>query len=203
MTHYEETKPMKLSPALALAVVVTAITAVVGGCGGGDEETSTSGEATAAPFDRAFIDAMVPHHEGAIEMARAAREAGLTQPELVKVANDILATQRDEIDQMKEWRGEWYGSSEIDPAGAAALGLSESQMGMEHDAEALMSSGDVDADFAQMMITHHQGAIEMANLARDRAEHEEVKDLAEAIIEAQEREIEVMRPHATGQHHDG
>ena len=185
----------------AVAVLVGAIALLVAGCGGGD--SSTDGQATGADFDRAFIDAMVPHHEGAIEMAMVAKEAGLSQPDLVKVANDILATQQGEIDQMKEWRQEWFGSSTIDPNGAAALGLSDSQMGMEHDADALRTSGDVDADFAQMMITHHQGAIEMAKLAEDRAEHEEIKDLAKAIISAQEREIEIMRPHTSGMHHDG
>jgi uncharacterized protein (DUF305 family) len=117
------------------------------------------------------------------------------------VADDILATQQVEIDQMKEWRAEWFGSSTIDPNGAAALGLSESQMGMDHDADALASSGDVDTDFAQMMITHHQAAIEMAKLAPDRAEHDELKALAEAIISAQEREIAVMQPHASAMDH--
>ncbi len=117
------------------------------------------------------------------------------------MADDILATQQGEIDQMKKWRAEWFGSSKIDPKGAAALGLSESQMGMEHDADALRSSGDVNTDFAQMMITHHQGAIEMAKLAGDNAEHDELKDLAEEIVSAQEREIEVMRVHASGMNH--
>jgi uncharacterized protein (DUF305 family) len=183
---------VSLPTGLALAAILVALA----GCGGGDAgaEGVPQGEA----FDRAFIDAMVPHHESAIEMANAAKEAGLSQPDLVKVANDILATQQDEIDRMKEWRGEWFGSSEIDPDGAAALGLSESAMGMQHDADALRDSTDVDTDFAQMMITHHEGAIEMAELAEDNAEHDELKELAEAIIDAQEREIEVMRPHASG-----
>lgn len=55
--------------------------------------------------------------------------------------------------------------------------------------------------FAQMMIPHHEGAVAMAEAARERAEHDEIKELAEAIIAAQEREIEIMRPHAGGQHH--
>ena len=182
-------------------VLVTALVLVLAGCGGGDERPDTGATPTGTAFDRAFIDAMVPHHESAIEMARAAKEAGLSQPDLVKVADDILATQQQEIDRMKEWRGGWFGSSEIDPEGAAALGMSESEMGMQHDAEMLMSSGDVDMDFAQMMITHHQGAIEMAKLAEDKAEHDELKQLADDIIEAQEREIDVMRPHTTGMNH--
>lgn len=193
---------MKLtSRSVVASVALGAIVLLLGACGGSDEESSTSGTPTGAAFDQAFIDAMVPHHEGAIEMATAAKEAGLSQPELVKVADDILATQQLEINTMKDWRGEWFGSSTIDPKGAAALGLSESQMGMQHDADALTTSGDVDTDFAQMMITHHQGAIEMAKLAADNAEHGEIKDLAEEIINAQERELEVMRPHASGMDH--
>ena len=184
-----------------VGVLVTALVLVLAGCGGEDERSDTSATPMGAAFDRAFIDAMVPHHESAIEMARAAKEAGLSQPDLVKVADDILATQQQEIDRMKEWRGEWFGSSEIEPEGAAALGMSESEMGMQHDADMLMNSGDVDMDFAQMMITHHQGAIEMAKLAEDRAEHDELKQLADDIVEAQEREIDVMRPHTTGMNH--
>jgi uncharacterized protein (DUF305 family) len=172
----------------------------VAACGGGDGDAGTEGVPQGEAFDRAFIDAMVPHHESAIEMANAAKEAGLSQPDLVKVANDILATQQDEIDQMTEWRGEWFGSSEIDPDGGEDLGLSQSQMGMdmEHDVGMLENSTNVDTDFAQMMITHHEGAIQMARLANDNAEHAELKELAEAIIDAQEREIDVMRPHASG-----
>ena len=181
--------------------LVVATVLLVSACGGSDGGTDASAVPTGAAFDRAFIDAMVPHHEGAIEMAKAAKEAGLSQPDLVKVADDVLAAQQDEIDRMKEWRAKWFGSAEIDPQGAAALGLSESDMGMQHDADALLDSGDVNTDFAQMMVTHHQGAIEMAELAADRAEHGEIKQLADEIISAQEREIEIMSPHASGMNH--
>lgn len=184
---------------LTSSIAGFAIAALLAGCGGGGSSDSAGdGVPTGAAFDRAFIDAMVPHHESAIEMAKAAKEGGLSQPDLVKVADDILATQQAEIDQMKAWRAEWFGSSEIAPNGAAALGMTESGMGTMDDAETLRTSGDVNTDFAQMMITHHQSAIEMAKLAADRAEHQEIKDLAEAIISAQEREIEVMKPHAGG-----
>jgi uncharacterized protein (DUF305 family) len=193
---------MKHATRSAVAGVAAGVIIVLlAACGGNDGDSGTGGTPTGAAFDQAFIDAMVPHHEGAIEMAKAAKEAGLSQPDLVTVADDILATQQDEIDQMKEWRADWFGSSTIDPKGADALGLSESQMGMQHEADALLGSGDVDTDFAQMMITHHQGAIEMARLAGERAEHEELKDLAGAIIRAQEREIAVMQPHASGMDH--
>lgn len=187
---------MKLKRGFAVIVLCGALVLGLSACGGNDD--SAANVPTGAAFDRAFIDAMVPHHESAIEMARSAEAAGLSNPELRQVADDILSTQQVEIDQLKQWRGEWFGSEKIDPDGAAALGMTDTQMGMANGADALLNSGDVDADFAQMMIAHHEGAIEMAKLALDRAERAELRDMAKAIIAAQEREIEIMRPHAGG-----
>jgi len=51
----------------------------------------------------------------------------------------------------------------------------------------------LDATFMTWMIAHHQGAIDMAALAEERAAHQEVKDLAANIISAQSAEIETMR----------
>lgn len=182
------------------AIAMGAIALLLSACGGSDASPDAGATPSGDEFDRAFIDAMVPHHQSAIAMATAAKEAGLSQPDLVKVANDILATQQLEINQMKDWRGEWFGSSTIDPDGGEGLGLSESQMGMdmEHDVATLEDSTNIDTDFAQMMVTHHQGAITMAKLAEDNAEHDELKGLAKEIISAQEREIDVMSPHASG-----
>ncbi|MGW6130816.1 DUF305 domain-containing protein [Cellulomonas sp. NPDC055163] len=51
---------------------------------------------------------------------------------------------------------------------------------------------EADTEFAQMMIAHHQGAIEMAQLAVEKATNPEVKALAERIEAAQDPEIEQM-----------
>jgi uncharacterized protein (DUF305 family) len=60
-------------------------------------------------FDRRFIDAMVPHHQGALTMA-ADLQAKTQRPELKALAADIIASQTQEIDQMLTWRQAWYGS---------------------------------------------------------------------------------------------
>lgn len=60
------------------------------------------------------------------------------------------------------------------------------------DEQSTAEFNDADVTFAQMMIPHHQQAVEMAELAPDRAESEEVKALAERIKEAQAPEIEMM-----------
>jgi uncharacterized protein (DUF305 family) len=55
------------------------------------------------------------------------------------------------------------------------------------------SGNEFDKTFIEMMIPHHQGAIDMAELALENAEHQEIKDLAEEIISAQKTEIEMMK----------
>ena len=185
-------------------LVLIGIAAAASAACGGSKGTASPQNTTAAssvPFDRAFIDAMVPHHRAAIAMAKAAKSAGLSEPELIKVAGNIATSQQVEIDDMRDWRESWFGSSTIDPQGADSLGLSEAEMGMQHDAD-FSGAEDVNQAFATMMIDHHRGAIRMAELARERGQHEAIKSLADSIIAAQEREIAVMETHA-GAHHEG
>jgi uncharacterized protein (DUF305 family) len=59
-------------------------------------------------FDLRFLDAMIPHHEGALMMAKDAI-AKSKRPEVKKLAQEILSSQQVEIDQMKQWRKNWYG----------------------------------------------------------------------------------------------
>jgi uncharacterized protein (DUF305 family) len=187
-------------------VALTVLTFVAAGCGGSDNGSRADATATAAgnvPFDLAFIDAMVPHHRSAISMAKAAQTAGLTQPELVTIAGDIVGGQQKEIDEMLDWRDEWYGSRAVEPMNADSLEMSDEEMGMMgHDMEGeIADAEDVDAAFADAMIPHHKGAITMAELADERAQHQEIKDLAAAIISAQDREIAILEKHSTGMHH--
>lgn len=63
----------------------------------------------AKPFDRVFIDEMIPHHQGAILMARMELADG-QDPEVMDLAQSIIDAQSSEIEQMNEWRMEWYGA---------------------------------------------------------------------------------------------
>ncbi|MGK2852265.1 MAG: DUF305 domain-containing protein [Candidatus Limnocylindrales bacterium] len=64
---------------------------------------------TAEPFDRAFIEAMIAHHESAIEAAGIIGAAS-DRPELQQIAASIIEAQQREIDQMQGWRIAWYPS---------------------------------------------------------------------------------------------
>jgi uncharacterized protein (DUF305 family) len=59
-----------------------------------------------AGFDLRFLDAMIPHHEGAVVMAKEAL-AKSKRPEVRKLAQNIIASQEAEIKQMKGWKKTW------------------------------------------------------------------------------------------------
>jgi uncharacterized protein (DUF305 family) len=73
----------------------------------------------ADPFDLAFIDAMIPHHQGAIDMATAAGEKA-TQPETKALASIIVRDESRAIDQMKTWRDAWYPTAQATTEGTDA-----------------------------------------------------------------------------------
>ena len=64
---------------------------------------------TAKTFDRAFIEMMVPHHQGAIRMASHEFSSG-SNPEITALAKRITASQTSQIKQMKLWYSSWYHS---------------------------------------------------------------------------------------------
>jgi uncharacterized protein (DUF305 family) len=175
---------------------------VLAACGGEEPNGSVASETnesvaseTTVPFDRAFIDAMVVHHQDAIAAATEAVSAGLSQPDLVGIAAAISATQQEEIDQMLAWREEWFGSRELSSSAFEDMGMSMEEMGMQHDPADLATAEDVDSAFATMMVDHHNGAIAMAELALERSDRDEIQELAQAIIDAQQREVDLMMPH--------
>ena len=59
-------------------------------------------------FDLRFLNAMLPHHEGAVTMAKEALQNS-DRPEIKKLAQDIISSQQQEISQMQQWRKAWYG----------------------------------------------------------------------------------------------
>ncbi len=60
-----------------------------------------------AQFDKRFLDAMIPHHQGAVTMAKDALQKS-QRPEMQKFAKSVITSQQKEIDMMTQWRNKWY-----------------------------------------------------------------------------------------------
>jgi uncharacterized protein (DUF305 family) len=139
--------------------------------------------------DRRFIDAMVPHHQGAIAMAQVALK-NAEHEQIKELSRNIVSTQQAEIEELKAIKKEVFGTSGV------PMDMSPQQMrsmGMMMNPQHLAQSKPFDKAFIGAMIPHHQSAIEMAKVADKESENPRIKELAVNIVSAQEREIEQMR----------
>jgi uncharacterized protein (DUF305 family) len=143
--------------------------------------------------DVGFLEAMIPHHQRAIDMARLV--TGRTRrPEVVELAGRITASRAAEIRRMQAGLTGWRG-----PAAADA--------GPQHDPSLLpgmlaegqlewlqtLTGAQFDLGFLTMMRTHHRGAVELAETELRSGASPEVKALAQQMIVTQQREIGQMQ----------
>ena len=145
--------------------------------------------AATAPYDLQFIDTMIHHHQGAVDMAKMID--GKTQnAEIIKFGKQIITDQEKEIAQMKDWREKWFAGK------PAAMNMEMPGMAdsMKMDMSKLSNAKDKDFDlmFLDMMTPHHAGAVTMSKEALTKSEKPEIKTLANNIIKAQEAEIKMM-----------
>ena len=151
---------------------------------------------TTTPFDRQFIDMMVPHHQGAVAMARIALTRA-QHPQIKRLAQSIVAAQQREIAEMKEWRKAWYSSAVTpDMAHMPMLPGLMMHMDMMADLGRLKTAKPFDKAFIDAMIPHHQMAIKAAELELAHGTHARLRSLALSIIEDQAREIGLMQAYS-------
>lgn len=149
------------------------------GSGGTSQTPATSASAQASDADRAFIDGMVPHHEMANMMADDAI-AKADHADLKEFAQKVKTDQTAEITELRNYRQQWFGSSNT-PA------MNHSQM------MTIADDANFDRKWAETMIEHHQGAIDMAKQALAAATRPETKALAQRVVDAQTKEQEQLR----------
>lgn len=147
--------------------------------------------AAAQPFDLQFLDTMIAHHEGAIEMGRAA-ETKAQNTDVKSFAAKIVADQTREINEMKRLREQWF-AGKPSALNMEMKGMADSMKEMNMAALNTPTGKDFDLEFVKQMSPHHEGAVVMAREALAKAEHAELKTLANQIIAAQEAEIKTMQ----------
>lgn len=150
------------------------------------------------PYDLRFLNEMIAHHQMGVVMTQHMVENS-ARPEMRDLAQRIITAQQREIEQMRQWRVDWYGvttAPNIGPMGMMGMGGMGGMMGRMDRAqmrEAMRGGMDRDRMFLVMMIPHHEDAIDMANAALQQAQHTEIKALAQDIITTQTAEIAEMR----------
>ena len=157
---------------------------------------------TQMPYDLHFIDMMRMHHREGIAMGRVAERKGST-PAVRAFAKRTADGQEKELLELKRHRDHWYpGAPEMDHSQMMAQmnqmpgmsGHANMKMDMQADIAKLQAASGKTFDrlFLDMMIPHHQMAIDMSKEAVTKAEHAELKEMARLGIIKQQKEIVEM-----------
>lgn len=210
MTVYKRSFRMPLHRGVALVGAVAAATLLLAACGsdtsGGGHEGHNSAatqEPTKSPAAGAFNDAdvtfaqsMIVHHQQALEMSKLA-DGRASDQEIKTLAGQIGKAQDPEIKTMQSWLKSWGKpeSSGMDHGGMNHGGGSMPGMMSEKDMAALTAAKGTDFDrkFAELMIAHHNGAIDMAKDEQNNGGDAAAKKLADVVIKNQSTEVKQMQ----------
>ena len=141
--------------------------------------------------DKQFIEQMIPHHEGAVEMATLALEKS-NRPEIKTLANAIILGQTKEIEDMSGWYKNWF-QTDVPKGNMGMMSGRGMHMGGQEDMKALETATDFDKAFLESMIPHHQLALMMVQMLEAGTNRPEMIQLAKDINSSQSKEIEDMQ----------
>jgi uncharacterized protein (DUF305 family) len=192
---------------LGFVLPVFAAGALLAGCSSSDQpqQGTGTGASVSAPApqighnqaDIAFAQQMIPHHQQAVEMAMVVPSQTGNQ-RILDLADGIRRAQDPEIQTMTGWLRVWGA-----PAPSSAMGhdgmpnTDHGTMAGSMSADDMAKLGEVkDAEFdrlwLELMIRHHQGAVDMAKTELAQGSDVDAKQLAQRIVDAQQSEITTM-----------
>ena len=135
-----------------------------------------------------FVRQMIPHHQGAVDMAKIQLNYGRDE-KLKKFNAWVIFAQDQEIAMMKNWLRRKDNSVEV----RGAQDYYGEVMTKMHHAMMVDYTGDADVDYVRGMIAHHQGAVDMASIWLAEGSDPELKLLAHDIYSSQTYEIAWMQ----------
>jgi uncharacterized protein (DUF305 family) len=197
--------------ALCAALFLTA-------CSGSGEKTDTTktddAASTATPpgfnaQDHEFATMMIPHHQQAIELAGMVPDHS-TDPDLIALAAKISAEQDPEIKALRVFLVQWdenpddNTSAGDDDGGHGGDGGHGAMAGMVDDATMAklqtLKGAEFETLWLQSMISHHQGAIDMAKAEVAHGQNVDIKRMAQTMVDTQQAEITQMNQMLEGVH---
>jgi uncharacterized protein (DUF305 family) len=189
-----------------VAVVLLVALAAVAGLIAGSRLAPGPDHPADASVDAGFARDMAAHHAQAVEMSMMVRER-TDDPETRQLALDVALTQQHQVGQMYGWLETWdLPQHSTEPVMAwmsdhtshqAPAGNEGLMPGMATRAQlnqlAAAQGQDAERRYLQLMIPHHEAGVEMAEYAANEANEPVVRHLATTIVEAQTRELTVLR----------
>lgn len=198
------TAPRRAGALLAALATTLALAACGADAGGSAAPSGAPPTAVAevssehAEADVAFAQGMLPHHRQAVEMSALAGGRA-EDPEVVTLAEEISAAQEPEILTLSALLEAWDAEEPAEGGheGMAGMEGADGSAGMmtEDDMSALEAAEGAEFDrlFLELMVAHHEGAVEMAQAELDEGENPQALGLAEQVVDTQQAEIERMR----------
>lgn len=143
--------------------------------------------------DVLFAQGIAVHHQAAINMAKIQLEHG-KNPQLRKLAEDLITAQQNEIQLIRHWLSTHPDSTQFNAK--TKIMQQEFNNGMNDMHEQMMAgvmNSDPDIAFAQSMLPHHKGALALAQVEIKYGNDEKMRQLADNIIETQQDEIQLIQ----------
>ena len=209
MRSLRPTSP-SLRSARILGTLILGLALTLTACGNDepDDASTQVSETDHNDADVAFASDMIQHHAQALSMVDLTVERTL-DPEVQQLAEDIREAQGPEIETMSDWLQEWDEEvpatmRDHSNAGHDMEGMGDAMDGLDSDMPGMMSGDDFDAlenapdsEFQtlwlEMMIEHHEGAVEMAQDQQEEGQYKPAVDLAGDVVETQTAEIDKMQ----------
>jgi uncharacterized protein (DUF305 family) len=186
-----------MKPSIYISAVIAILSVLINGGShdanaqekksGSDLMTESLQQLTGKEFEAGFLNQMIQHHRGAIEMAKMV-PSHTKRPELNELANRIILSQGKDIRQMTQWLKEWQGAEPQKVANKMADQSMKAQMPTLEAAK----NAEFDKMFLEMMSEHHAGAVRMSSLVKEKSARPELLKFADMVIKDQTTEIQQM-----------
>lgn len=178
---------------------------ILSGCAGDPQEAPAQSPAASASHsdhsmsqsvsandaDMAFVSGTKMHHEQAIEMSDILLEKESIPEDIAALATRIKVAQSPEIERMDRWLADWGMSDLMDhPSMEHGDGMVP-----KDEIKALKEASGKEAAklFLEQMITHHEGAVDMAETEINEGSYPAAIDLSKDIVKSQNEEIQEMK----------
>lgn len=200
-------KKHQIYAAAAVTIIITILALVVGGYyirqnqsppaytsntqigyKGGESDTYKKYAALkGAEYDKAFIADMIVQHKNAVDMAALAKK-GASHIEILDIAKNITANQGKTINDLASLQQQlsYPTTSGHSASGDGGMRTTESELKN-------LTDNHFDKKFLELMIENYKYTLDIATPAAKNALHQDVKNIAKAIIGTQSKELEEMQ----------